>query len=153
MYSCVYIYITFIYLYLHFVIYTYILSFILTFIHGVTCLLQNKSVVTRHQVRGRVKASDWWINSITHEVGSTSRSSSLRSRGILLYRLIVRYCKMWYHPILSKYRASITNTDLFTFMSGKALPHNLWSECIINMNIWMIFFLEFSWSLNDFSFN
>ena len=57
MYSCVYIYIylrfhvfTFIYLYLHLFIYTYIYP-------RCNLLQQNKSVVLRHQVRGRVKPS------------------------------------------------------------------------------------------------
>ena len=37
--------------------------FIYTYIYPRCNLLQqNKSVVPRHQVRGRVKPSDWWFN-------------------------------------------------------------------------------------------
>ena len=41
------------------------------------------------KVRWLFKASDWWMNSITHQAGSTSRSNSLRFRGIL-YRLTLQ---------------------------------------------------------------
>ena len=107
--------------------YIYIdLRFILSFIHGV------RSVPPPSKVRGRVKASDWWMNSITHQAGSTSRSSSLRSRGILYcLTLQPQGCAILQNWVSIRYQL---NTGPVLPLP---IPHNLWSECIINMKIWM----------------